>query len=65
MDPDDALPRSANDALATLAREDLDRLSVDELNARITALEAEIARVRVRIDRAVNHRANAEGLFRR
>ena len=65
MDPDDALPRSANDALAALAREDLDPLSVEELHARITALEAEISRAHVRIDRAVNHRANAEGLFRR
>ena len=65
MDPDDALPRSANDALAALAREDLDPLSVEELHGRIAALEAEIARARARIDRAVNHRANAEGLFRR
>ena len=65
MDPDESLPRRPNDALAALAREDLDPLSGDELAARVAALEAEIARTRARIERAVNHRASAESLFRR
>ena len=65
MDVDDFLPKASGDPLAALARQDLDPLSVDELHARIAALEAEIARARSRIDRAVNHRANADELFKR
>ena len=65
MDMDDHAPLNSGDPLALLAREDLDPKSVDELRARIAALEAEIARVRTKVDRAVNHRASAEGLFRR
>jgi uncharacterized small protein (DUF1192 family) len=48
-----------------LARQDLDPLSVAELEARIIALEAEISRTRERTQRAVNHRATADALFRR
>ena len=65
MDLDDILPKAPGDPLATLVRQDLDPLSVDELTTRIAALEAEIARCRAKIDAAVNHRATAEGLFRR
>ena len=65
MDMDDHVPLNSGDPLAMLAREDLDPLSTDELHARIAALEAEIVRARARIERAVNHRASAEGLFRR
>ena len=65
MDLDDNLPRKQADLLATLARQDLDPLSVEELSERIAALEAEIARCRARIDRAVNHRANADSIFKR
>ena len=65
MDPDDILPKQPGDPLAALTRQDLDPLSVDELHARIATLEAEIVRARTRIDRAVNHRANADSLFRR
>ena len=64
MDLDDASPRPA-DLLVQLARQDLDPLSVAELEARIAALEAEIARSRQRIERAVNHRASADALFGR
>ncbi|HEX8486745.1 DUF1192 domain-containing protein [Sphingomonas sp.] len=64
MDLDDALPRP-DDLLAQLARQDLDPLSVAELEMRITTLEGEIARARVKIERAVNHRASADQLFRR
>lgn len=63
-DPDDA-PSRAADLLAQLMRQDLDPLSVAELEARITGLEAEIARARSKIQRAVNHRASADQLFRR
>ena len=63
MDPDDA-PSRPNDALAALLRQDLDPLSVAELEARIAAIEGEIARCRQKIERAVNHRASADALFR-
>lgn len=53
------------DPLALLLRQDLDPLSVAELDARIAALEAEIDRTRGKKERAVNHRASADGLFRR
>ncbi len=65
MDLEDYLPKTPGDPLAALAMQDLDPLSVDELHARIAALEAEIARVRARIDHAVNHRSSAESLFKR
>ena len=64
MEPDDA-PSRPSDALTQLVREDLDRLSVGELHARVAALEGEIARVRQKIEGAVNHRASADALFRR
>lgn len=65
MDLDDLLPKAPGDPLVLLMKQDIDRLSVDELNARITALEGEIARARGRIAFAANHRASAESLFKR
>ena len=65
MDPDELFPRKPDDPLASLSRQDLDPLSMEELNERIAGLEAEVARVRAHIDRAVNHRASAEALFKR
>lgn len=64
MDLDD-VPARPNDLLRQLGTQDLDPLSVAELEARVAALEAEIARSRRRIDHAVNHRASADALFRR
>ena len=65
MDADDNLPTTRDDRLAALVRQDLDPLSVAELEARIATLEAEIIRARDRIQHAVNHRATADALFRR
>jgi uncharacterized small protein (DUF1192 family) len=65
MDLDDILPKRPNDPLVMLARQDLDPLSVEELQARIAVLEAEIARSKQKMDRAVNHRASADQLFKR
>ena len=65
MDFDDILPKSSGDLLAQLARQDLDPLSVEELNARIAVLKAEIARSESKIQFAINHRASAESLFKR
>ncbi|HEU0066917.1 MAG TPA: DUF1192 domain-containing protein [Sphingomonas sp.] len=64
MDLDDALPRP-DDLVAQLVRQDLDSLSVTELESRIAALEGEIARSRRKIEHAVNHRASADRLFSR
>ena len=65
MTPDDDLPTRKDDPVSLLARQDLDPLSVAELEARIAALEAEVARSRQKIETAVNHRASADALFSR
>lgn len=63
---DDAdLPLRPDDPLTLLARQDIDRLSVDELDARVAALTAEIARTQARREFAVNHKSSAEALFKR
>jgi uncharacterized small protein (DUF1192 family) len=64
MDLDDALPRPG-DLLTQVVKQDLDPLSVAELEERITVLEGEIARCRQKMQRAVNHKASAESLFKR
>lgn len=65
MDADENLPRRKDDLLDALVKQDLDPLSVDELQARIATLEGEITRSRGKMDRAVHHRANADALFRK
>jgi uncharacterized small protein (DUF1192 family) len=65
MDLDEILPKRGGDPLAELTRQDLDPLSVAELEARIAALEGEIERTRGKMQRAVNHRASADELFKR
>ena len=63
MDLDD-LPRRKDDALAALARQDLDPLSVADLEERIAMLEAEAARTRAKLDGSRNFRASADALFK-
>jgi uncharacterized small protein (DUF1192 family) len=65
MELDDLSSKQPDDLLAQLARQDLDPLSVDELNARITVLEKEIRRARTKMEAAINHRASADALFKR
>lgn len=66
MDTDDiAPPPRAGDPVGLLGKQDLDPLSVRELEARIAALEAEIERTRSHMTRAVCHRAIADQLFKR
>ena len=65
MDADENLPRRKDDLVAQLARQDLDPYSVEELEERIALLAAEIERSRVKMQRAVNHRASADALFKR
>ncbi len=65
MDADELFPNRPADPLALLAKQDIDPLSVEELDARVAALEAEIARTMARREFAVNHKASAEALFKR
>ena len=65
MDMDDHPPVRADDPVAHAARQDLDPLSVEELQARIAALDAEIVRTRTRLARAAADRAVADALFKR
>ncbi|MEM1132322.1 MAG: DUF1192 domain-containing protein [Pseudomonadota bacterium] len=65
MDFDENLPRRKDDPLAALAKEDLDPLSLDEIDDRISALKTEIDRCESHKTRASSHRASAEALFRK
>ncbi len=66
---DDDLPLSLRNlsqgaqALNGLSREDLDPYSAEDLEARVTALEAEIRRVRDALDKKKNRLSAAEALF--
>ena len=63
---DDELPRAkADDVVAALVKQDLDRLSVGELDERIAALEAELARTRTKRAGAASFRNAADSLFKR
>ncbi|MEH6755960.1 MAG: DUF1192 domain-containing protein [Parasphingorhabdus sp.] len=65
MDDDDNLPRSANDPLARLIKQDLDSFSVDELEKRILLLKSEISRCEAKKNFAVAHRTSADDLFKK
>ena len=65
MDLDDLFPSKPGDPVAELKKQDLDPMSIEELNARIESLKAEIARVEAHIDRATKHRSAAEELFKK
>ena len=62
---DDFFSSRPDDPLVLLARQDLDPLSQDELDERIEALEAEVARVRAHMEAASRHRSAADALFKR
>jgi uncharacterized small protein (DUF1192 family) len=63
MDDDDR-PRPRGDAASHLAGESLDSYSLEELDTRITLLEAEIARVAAHRHKAATHKLAAEALFK-
>ena len=65
MDLDELFPDKPQDPLTLLTRQDLDPLSVEELQARILLLEAEIVRVKAKLDSSVNFRASADELFKK
>ena len=55
--------RQRGQSLVDLAREDLELFGADELQERIDALEAEIARARAQIAKKQSSRAAADALF--
>ena len=65
MDLDELFPDKPDDPLTLLTKQDLDPLSVEELRARIAILEAEIERVKAKLDSSVNFRASADELFKK
>ena len=65
MDLEDLFPSKPGDPLVELAKQDLDPMSIEELQARIEALKAEIARVEAHMQRAQTHRSAAEELFKK
>ena len=65
MDLDELFPDKPDDPLTLLTKQDLDPLSVEELRARIVILEAEIERVKAKLQNAVNFRESADELFRK
>lgn len=64
MDLDEILPKRAGDPLAALLAQDLDPLSVAELEARVAALQTEIARTTAKMEHAASHRNEADNLFK-
>lgn len=66
MEIGDLEPRKRRgEALAALAKEDLGLLGVEELQERITALEAEIARIRDQLEKKRGSLSAAEALFKK
>jgi len=64
MEPDETVA-SGTDPLSRAVRQDLDPLSIAELEARIATLEAEIVRSRAKIAAMQSHRASADAVFKR
>jgi uncharacterized small protein (DUF1192 family) len=65
MDLDELFPDKPDDPLTLLTKQDLDPLSVEELQARIAILEAEIVRVKAKLEASVSFQASAHDLFKR
>ena len=65
MDLEDLFPSKPDDPLVALGKQDLDPLSIEELQARVETLKAEIARVEAHMERAQTHRSAAEELFKK
>ncbi len=61
MDWDEARPKAGGNVVIG---ENLERLSVGELEARIVALEGEIERVRGELEKKRAHEAEASALFK-
>jgi uncharacterized small protein (DUF1192 family) len=64
MDMDELFAKRPDDPLVQLTRQDLDPMSVEELNERVLILQAEMDRVNQKIKASVNFRASADALFK-
>ena len=65
MDLEDLFPSKPDDPLVALGKQDLDPMSIAELEERIAILKAEIERVEAHMRRAQSHRSAAEELFKK
>lgn len=65
MELDDNTSANREDPLSQLLREDLDPLSIDELEKRIAALSGEIERCKAKKSTAATHRLAADDLFKK
>jgi uncharacterized small protein (DUF1192 family) len=65
VDLDELFPNKPDDPLVALGRQDLDPISIEELDERIETLKAEIARVAAHIERVRTHRSAADELFKK
>jgi len=65
MDLDELFARRPDDPLAAMLKQDIDPLSVEELEERVEVLKGEIARCEGKIAFARNHRSAADALFKK
>ena len=65
MDEDDFFTSRPQDPLTQVAKQDLDPLSIAELNERIEILRQEISRVESHMAAASAHRSAADELFKK
>ena len=65
MEGEENLPLRRDDPLTNLVRQDLDPLSVAELQDRILVLNSEINRCEGKIAFATRHRSTADALFKK
>jgi uncharacterized small protein (DUF1192 family) len=65
MDLDDLFPDKPKDPLTELKKQDLEPMSIEELQDRIESLKEEIGRVEAHMKRAQTHRSAAEELFKK
>jgi uncharacterized small protein (DUF1192 family) len=65
VDLEDLFPSKPDDPLLALAKQDLDPMSIEELEGRIESLKVEIARIENHMKRAQDHRSAAEELFKK
>jgi uncharacterized small protein (DUF1192 family) len=65
MDLDELFAKRPDDPLVALLKQDIDRLSLDELQERIAALMSEIKRCEAKIAASKDHRSAADALFKK
>ena len=65
MDLEELFPSKPDDPLVALVKQDLDPMSIAELQERIETLKAEIGRVEAHMQRAQTHKSAAEELFKK